>query len=147
MLRLILPILCPSWRFFSGVGPSPRVEYGFSPDREPPQHWLEFRPRPIRVGWRKRVGQLFYNARWNEYLYVISCAEHLLEEATPTRVDEIFLRLRRACTRGEILAPIDSHYISFRIQVVARQGAKITQTLAFIAGPQGCAPGAIGDLP
>lgn len=146
MLQLLLPVLFPSWRFFSGIGPSPRVEYAFASDRKPAQQWLEFRPRPTRLSWRDGIARLFYNAKWNEYLYVISCAEHLLENVTTARVDEIFLRLRRACAQGELQAPADAQFISFRIQIVERQGNNLSHTLAFIAGPQPLLPPRFNNL-
>ena len=47
-LKLLLPALIPSWRFFDTIAPSPRIEYALLHDPHAAAAWREFRPRPAR---------------------------------------------------------------------------------------------------
>jgi hypothetical protein len=89
-LTLLLPALIPSWNFFDVIAASPRIEYRVleSPDATP-HDWLEFRPRPLHVPFSAMLGRLFWNARWNETLFVVSCAGRLLAKPTEHSEHEI----------------------------------------------------------
>ncbi len=132
MIKLILPVLFPSWRFFNRIGPSPRLEYGFG---EQPSLWHEFRPRPQAVHWLTGLRRLFYNPQWNEYLFMTCCAERLLEESSQLLVDEIFARLLWAIAKGEIAVPEGEARLSFRVLIVERSATGVTRSLAYLANP------------
>lgn len=93
LLRLLLPALIPSWRFFDRIGPAPRIEFAITAtkdDRNP--QWREVRPRPHRGSVGKMLVHLFWNRRRNEALYLVSCAERLVEDPTEWRAVELWQR-------------------------------------------------------
>ncbi len=115
MLRLVLlylPALFPSWRFFMEVGPSPRVEYRV--DGGP---WRAATGRPLRVGPGAMLRRLFWNPDWNETLFLVSCAERLVEEPTPHSVEEIRARIARRIGGAGVL--------EFRLVFHVRDGASV----------------------
>jgi hypothetical protein len=130
-LRLLLPALIPSWNFFDVIAASPRVEYALSPapDVSETAAWREFRSRPQTVPLPAMLGRLVWNPRWNESLFVTSCAERLIDHPTAHSEDEIFRRL------AADLAPDDA-WLSFRI-VLLSQGAKgLAREIAYVAQPR-----------
>lgn len=136
MLRLLLPILFPSWRFFSQIDPSPRIEYGFSQTPTHPHAWHESLPRPESIHWKNSLKRLFYNPEWNEYLYLTTCAEQVLVDASPKKIDEIFQRLYRVLSHSTIGTAENREYLSFRIQLIERQNNHVVTALAFISEPR-----------
>ena len=94
MLHLILPALIPSWRFFDRIGPAPRIECAASSTADDSRAaWREVWPRPARVSPGEMVRRLFWNPRWNQSLYLVSCAERLLEDPSHERVRELWMRV------------------------------------------------------
>lgn len=93
MLHLLLPALIPSWRFFDRIGPAPRIEFAITErqDDKTPQ-WREVRPRPQQVSVGKMLVRLLWNRRRNEALYLVSCAERLVEDPTEWRATELWQR-------------------------------------------------------
>ncbi|WP_138465276.1 hypothetical protein [Poseidonocella sp. HB161398] len=87
-LRLLLPALLPSWRFFSGVGPSPRIEI-----REAGGLWQEAVPLPPRLPLAAMLRRLAWNPRWNARLYLVSLSERLAEAPDPHAEAELRTRL------------------------------------------------------
>jgi len=139
LIKLLLPILFPSWRFFSSIGPSPRVEFGFiaSPSQQP-KEWILFRPLPERVGFWRGLGRLFHNPQWSERLYINTCAEHLFETPAQFREHEIARRLLAAVAAGEYVAPQNSRYVIYRIRAVfsdERDSTLICDEVVFVAKP------------
>jgi hypothetical protein len=110
MLRLLLPILFPSWRFFNSIGPSPRLMLQF--DAEP---WQEYCPKPASLPVRERLARLFYNPRGNKLLFVQSCAVRLFDKQDASAVENIFLALAQAIHLGQLTPP--SPQASLRWQV------------------------------
>jgi len=90
-LSLVLPVLIPSWQFFKTIEPSPRVQWARI-DGDAPR-WQEFRPRPQRLGPAQMLRRLFYNAAWNEALFLVSCAERIEAEPTAHSITEIQRRI------------------------------------------------------
>lgn len=129
-LKLLLPALVPSWNFFDVIAAAPRIEYALtaSPD-EPGRDWREFRRRPPRVPFPAMLARLFWNARWNETLFVVSCAERLLEEPTAHSQDEIFRRIAADLSR-------DGAWLRFRIALVSERHGSIVEDIAFISAPR-----------
>lgn len=146
MIKLLLPILFPSWRFFSNIGASPRVEFGFAAEMDQqPTEWMPFRPLPAKVGFWCGLGRLLHNPQWNERLYVNTCAEHLFDSPSVFYEQEIGRRLLAAIAVGEYVAPQDAHFMIYRIRAVFRDeefrdreennSGVIRDEVAFIAQP------------
>lgn len=128
-LKLLLPALIPSWNFFDVIADSPRVEYTLlaAPDAADGP-WREFRPRPARVPLSVMIGRLFWNAQWNETLFVISCAERLMEAPTEHSQNEIFRRIA-----ADLAEPPEAPWLRFRIALVSEGEGAITREIAFIS--------------
>ena len=77
-LRLVLPVLFPSWRFFGEIGASPRIEF-----RDASGHWHDAMDRPVRLTPVARLWRLVWNPDWNEALFLSALAERLLTEPEP----------------------------------------------------------------
>lgn len=89
LLGLYLPVLFPSWRFFKEVLPGPKVEVRID------GMWTEAMPRPAHVGPWTMLTRLFWNPRWNEALFVMSCAERMVVEPGDHAAREIRDRASR----------------------------------------------------
>lgn len=124
MIKQFLPILFPSWRFFSGIGPSPRVELGFVIEsNEVPDHWVPFRPIPPHLTFAQHLGRLFHNPHWNELLFINTCAERLFEAVDEFHMNEIARRLLAAIQRGEVSIPDSRQFLIFRIRAIYSEDA------------------------
>lgn len=128
---LLLPALIPSWNFFDVIAPSPRIEVArlASPDAE--RAWLEFRPRPQRVSPLEMLRRLVWNPRWNETLFLVSCAERLIDHPTPHSEDEIFRRVA-----ADLIREPGDPWLVFRLVFVSRQGEAIEREVLFEAEPR-----------
>ncbi|MCA0202183.1 MAG: hypothetical protein LCH56_15350 [Proteobacteria bacterium] len=126
LLKLLLPALIPSWNFFDEIAASPRIEYAVLSSPDDVGDWREFRPRPSRVALFAMIGRVFWNARWNETLFVVSCAERLLAEPTAHSQSEIFHRIAR-----EI--PDNDAWLRFRISLVGERDGALVREMAFIS--------------
>jgi len=136
MLKLLLPILFPSWRFFSSIGPSPRIQISFLQDENAQSHnWQAFRPLPARVSFWSGLGRLLLSPERNETLFINTCAERLFDEYSPMREQEIMRRILAAIARREIVCDADTKYVQFRICAVMREGQVIAQPVVFISKP------------
>ncbi|AQT59298.1 hypothetical protein [Cellvibrio sp. PSBB023] len=136
MLKLLLPILFPSWRFFSSIGPSPRIDVAFVTEKNAePQTWLPFRPLPETVGFAAGVRRLFHNPAWNEQLYINTCAEHLFEEPSDFYAQEIGVRLVAAASNKEIIVDDTSRYLVFRIRTIEFDAGQVSDEVVFISQP------------
>jgi hypothetical protein len=128
-LKLLLPALIPSWNFFDVIADSPRIEYSLLGTAEDGDSaWLEFRPRPERIPFPAMVGRLFWNAQWNETLFLISCAERLMETPTEHSQNEIFRRIAADLTEGPGAA-----WLRFRIALLSEREGAIEREIAFIS--------------
>ena len=126
LLKLMLPALAPSWRFFDSVGPSPRLEFALTKaPQDEPEDWREWRPRPVRLTAPDMLGRLFWNPDRNESLFLTSCAERLLETPTAHSLDEIQTRL------AADLAPYAPPYVQFRIVLIQRRDARLVREVAY----------------
>jgi hypothetical protein len=135
-IKLFIPVLFPSWRFFSGIGASPRIQYAFlQSEQGEPETWNNFRVIPPQVGFKNAFVRLFFNPVWNETLYINTCAEHLFEEYSAMREQEIMRRLLAAIERGEVVATPKARYLVYRIVALIREGEVITSPVAFISRP------------
>lgn len=136
MLKLLLPILFPSWRFFSSIGPSPRIDVAFVVEKNAePQMWSPFRPLPEAVGFAVGARRLFHNPSWNEQLYINTCAEHLFEEPSDFYAQEIGVRLVNSVFNKEISADSTSRYLVFRIRAITVEAGQVRNDVVFISRP------------
>lgn len=111
MLRLLLPILFPSWRFFNSIGPSPRLMLQF--DAGP---WTEYCPKPAKIPFTERLTRLFYNPEGNRVLFVHSCAVRLFDEDDTGAVNAIFLALAQAISLGTLLPPSPQARLRWQVE-------------------------------
>ncbi|WP_062067323.1 hypothetical protein [Cellvibrio sp. OA-2007] len=136
MFKYLLPVIFPSWRFFSSIGPSPRIEVGFVVDKNSePQEWLPFRPLPKRINFTLGLQRLFHNPQWNERLYINTCAEHLFEGYSEFREREIGLRLVAAVVNKEISVVGEFQYLVFRIRALESEGGQVRDDVVFVSKP------------
>ncbi len=135
-LRLLLPALIPSWNFFDVIAPSPRVEYALSATRdEEPGGWREFRPRPEHLSIPTMLARLAWNPRWNQTLFVASCAERLTDEPTDHSQDEIFRRIAVDLARQPDAATLEP-WLSFRLVFLSREGEAIQSQVLYQSAPR-----------
>ena len=125
-LRLILPVLLPSWRFFKTVEPSPRVEWALVG-----ADWQALCAVPDQVTPLQMVARLFWNAARNDALFMVSCAERIEEEPTAHSIAEITQRVRDAIALSAERGPS----AQFRLVFVSRKGARITREVLFVSDP------------
>ena len=134
-LKLLLPALIPSWNFFDVIAPSPRVEYALLRSiGDASGDWREFRPRPERLSPLAMLTRMAWNPRWNETLFLVSCAERLTDEPTAHSEDEIFKRIAADLVRG----PVDEArpWLCFRLVFINREGGSIVSEVLFQPAPR-----------
>ncbi|NOZ54431.1 MAG: hypothetical protein GXP08_15080 [Gammaproteobacteria bacterium] len=131
-LKLLLPALFPSWRFFDTIAPSPRVQFALlNAKNEASRHWHEFRPRPARLSLIQTLGRMLWNPAWNESLFLVSCAERLMEQPTQHSEDEILKRIMDEL-KGDTSKPREAAtHLQFRLLLVYRQGTQLQQKVTF----------------
>jgi hypothetical protein len=128
LVSLVLPVLVPSWRFFKTVEPSPRVEW--APVGGPP--WQELLPRPDRLGPTGMLARLFWNPIGNERLFMVSCAERLMQSESAHSAAQIQARVRRAAQAVE--GPND-RAAQFRIVFVHRSQQGLQRDVLYTSHP------------
>ena len=132
-LKLLLPAVIPSWRFFDFIAPSPRVQYALLPNADAqPDIWQEFRPRPQRLSIFTMLGRMLWNPAWNESLFLVSCAERLIDYPTRHSEDEIMKRIATQLIRdmGDTELPSTS-YLQFRLVFVKRSENRLEESVLF----------------
>ena len=118
-LQLLLPVLVPSWRFFDGIAPSPRIE--ISSDDE---NWQEVRKRPAHVPIGQIFIRLFHNGHWNDTLFLVSLSERLLEGDATRSEAQIVDLIRR--DDPDLTGPF-----RFRLSLVSREGQTVVRHFAY----------------
>ncbi len=132
-LKLFLPVLIPSWRFFDAVHPSPRIEFAlFQADQDVPVHWEEFRPGPVRLSVTDMIRSLFWNPRRNESLFLVSCAERIMDGPAENGCQEIIKRIGNDL-RAKGVNPALTPFLRFRLVFISRQGAALQRDIAFMS--------------
>jgi hypothetical protein len=124
-LKLLLPGLLPSWRFFDSVGPSPRIEVALLQSSEAVE-WRELRPRPATLSGGEMLRRLVWNPDRNESLFLTSCAERLLEAPTEHSRREIEARIDADFARGPPC-------LQFRVVQLRRRGAEIIREIVYVS--------------
>lgn len=134
--RLLLPALIPSWRFFDVIAPSPRIEYGLTAAADDaPATWRAFRPRPTHVPVAVMLRRLLWNPQWNETLFLVSCAERLVDQPTRHSEDQIFARIAGDLARRPDAAKL-APWVGFRLVFLAREGEAIVAEELYRAAPR-----------
>ena len=132
-LKLLLPALIPSWRFFDTIAPSPRIEFTLlSAAQDASGRWQEFRPRPARLSISNMLKHLFWNPRWNESLFLVSCAERLMASPTEHSSQEILTRIEAELQRKSIDVSA-TPYLQFRLVFLSREGSQLQRQITFIS--------------
>jgi hypothetical protein len=128
LVQLLLPALIPSWRFFKDVGPSPRLQVRLT-EGGTKGPWRDAMPQRARLRLGAAVRGLFRNPDWNEYLYLISCCERLVQTGSAHSLQEINHRLAARCAgqgRGAF---------QFRIVFVARINGQEERVIGYESAP------------
>ncbi len=132
-LKLILPVLIPSWDFFDVIVASPRIQFSLV-DNEAAEGvvWQEYRPRPATLSLGVMLRRMFWNAPWNESLYMVSCAERLIDYPTKHSEDEIFRRLIKEVIVKE--TNVENKSLRFRLVFIKRTGEQLVEEICFQSG-------------
>jgi len=136
MLQELLPAIIPSWRFFDRIGPAPRLECALIASQDDPQpEWREVSPRPARVQPWVALAHLFWNPYGNEALFLVSCAERLIETPTADRADDLWHRVAEIVERrtGANAAP---PFLRIRIVQAMRERDRIVDHVAWTSSAQ-----------
>lgn len=130
-LELILPAIIPSWRFFDIIAPSPRIEFAqLKSATDTPDNWQKFRPKPAHIPARTMLKRMFFNPKSNETLFLVSCAERLLQNPTQHSAQEILKRITTDLKRsGTDITK--TPYLQFRIAFISREGETLNKYIAF----------------
>lgn len=130
-LKLLLPALIPSWRFFEVVAASPRIEIATLQTKQTkPSRWTEVRPKPTCVPVRTMLKRLFWNPYRNESLFLVSCAERMLENPTDHSQQEILKRVITDLERDPAKAPLPP-YLQFRLVFVSRNKTRLQRRVRY----------------
>ncbi|MGD9843441.1 MAG: hypothetical protein AB7F79_04935 [Steroidobacteraceae bacterium] len=133
-LQLVLPALIPSWRFFDTIVASPRIQYALlDTEQYIITDWREFRPRPARVSLATMLRRMIWNPQWNEFLFMMSCAERIMERYTEHSETEILMRISNDWLHNKLPTHAAAHQLQFRLVFVERQGQEITQDIRFVS--------------
>jgi len=122
-LELILPVLVPSWAFFKAVEASPRIEFCVIEDGP---FWREYRPRPAEMGLRTMLCRLLWNPRWNDQLFLVSCAERLVIRPTEHSVIEIQRRIE-----ARTKPPQGTRTVQFRLVFVSDAQGRLVREVEY----------------
>jgi hypothetical protein len=133
IVKLLLPILIPSWRFFNRIAPSPRIEFALlTSAQEEASNWREFCLRPKRLSIASSLKSIFFNPRWNEFLYTVGCAERLIINPTEHCIQEIMQRIKTELERRRVDLGM-TPYLQFRLIFVSRQDHDLQNDILFVS--------------
>lgn len=126
-MKLLLPALIPSWRFFDVIAPSPRIEFSLlKSEEETPTKWQEFRPRPVLLPVSTMIKRIIWNPHWNESLFLISCAERLIENSAEHSHSEILHHMRSSLGPE----PTKSCF-RFRVTLISRNKTELQKEIVY----------------
>jgi len=135
-LKLLVPAVIPSWRFFDTIAPSPRIEFALlETAQQAPVSWQEFRPRSARLSVGSMLKRLLWNPRWNETLFLVSCAERLMSNPTEHSSREILNRIKAELDQetGTAARP---PYLQFRLVFLSRHDGEILKHILYTSPVQ-----------
>lgn len=77
--------------------------------------------------------RMVWNPRWNETLFMVSCAERLMDKPTQHSDSEIFDRICAELSRaGEGAAA----FLVFRLVYISRNGTVLEKEITYISRPR-----------
>lgn len=133
IFNLLLPVVIPSWRFFDVIAPSPRVEYALlrCVDQKIID-WKEYSSDISTISFGVMLWRMVWNAQRNNELFVVSCAERLIEQPNAHSCDEIAHRIYAG------LSPVDCDreenlYLQFRLAFVRREGDVLHRDVEYVS--------------
>lgn len=91
--------------------------------------WSQVNFKPEQLTFKQTIGRLFWNPEWNEYLYLMTCAERLVETPDFHWVEEINTRLAK-----RIELPVGST-LQFRLVFVERSGEAVAPSVSYVSTP------------
>jgi len=138
-IKLLFPALIPSWDFFESIAPSPRIQFSLlNSEKQIDKHWVEFRPRPQYVSLIEMLNRMLWNPRWNESLFLVSCAERIVGNSSSELIlhseKEILKRIKNDLLQKH--QTLTASHFQFRLVFVQRQGKKLIEEVAFISRTQ-----------
>jgi hypothetical protein len=140
-LRLLLPAIIPSWRFFDAVTASPRLDYALLASADGTDGpWQEFQPRPAILTLGTMLRRLLWNPQWNETLFLVSLAERLMTSTSAQTElhseQELLLRVARHLDLHAACRP--DAYLQIRLRFVGRTGSdeQIHSQVMFVSRPR-----------
>ena len=133
---LLLPALIPSWRFFDVIAPSPRIQYHLvNTDKNKEAGWTPFRPRPQQLGFLTMLKRMAWNPSWNEDLFLVSCAERLLEQPNLHSENEILRRIANSLIQQHPEpGSLHSMQFQFRLVLIQRIEDNLHEEAVFTSG-------------
>ncbi len=136
IIKLFIPALIPSWNFFDVIAPSPRIEYTLlSSIQTTPSQWHAFRPRPAHVSLIIMLKRMLWNPWWNETLFMMSCAERLMEAPTRHSEQQILQRIISDIQQPSVNIDLaNTTYVQFRLLTVARHGDTLQESIVYHSG-------------
>lgn len=117
LLRLVLPALVPSWRFFDEIAPSPRIDVLNGED------WQDVNPPSPKPVPATILFRLVWNPERNAALFLTSCAERVLQDHCAHAEREI---IGRARARHPVARAV-------RIQTIGREGDRFVREVHWTA--------------
>lgn len=140
LLSSLLPAVIPSWRFFDRIGPAPTVEWSVGDGG-----WQPVCPSPPRVPAAALLARLFWNPARNEALFLVSCAERLLDDPSASRADLLWTRVAdrvrptlssEAAVAAPALPSAGGRTLRVRIVEVTRQGDALLREVRYVSEPR-----------
>ena len=129
-LKLLLPALIPSWNFFDLISPSPRIQFTLlKEENDLERSWQEFRPRPKHLSFLQMIKRMLWNPEWNESLYLVTCAERIIDAYTPHSENEILTHIESNLKRQ--VNSITATHLQFQLILVQRTENKLQETVVF----------------
>ena len=122
-LKLILPVIVPSWNFFDDITASPRLEVTIlNSSQDKGEDWQAFYQKPRSLNTLESIKRLFWNPQWNQSLWGVSCAEQfIMTEDENRRIEiqaEMIDRIRLEIFRRHIAF---EGFFKFRLVLVERE--------------------------
>ena len=76
--------------------------------------------------------RMVWNPRWNESLFLVSCAERLMQNPTEHGGREILERIKAELERNSVDV-VATPFLQFRLAFLSREGARVQKHNTFIS--------------
>lgn len=138
-MKLLLPALFPSWNFFDVITPSPFIQFSLlKSSGQTKQEWHMFRPLPKHLSFMTMLRRIFWNSQQNETLFLLSCAEKLIENSNVQDLqfceEEILKRISKDLHYNKYKFDMAKEtYIQFRLVFVTQENTNASKNVVFIS--------------